>query len=657
MQADQLRRLAWRATPLWEREPLTTDQAAVEPAKASARARRWREVVGGAEILRSRLRGRSPSDQTFRLLLGGVHRESALPSWAVTLDAVLRQALLPVAASRSKGYYRDRAFDQRVPLPFQEILAEFVRFARQELTARAGAALRVLCRPAIVALERQLLSHLSFIASLTIGRDFYRYRFDRVPASAFETMWRQQPRSSRVYRAYVRHMRTRGLADLCVAHPVLARLVCQSVEQWICAGAELCSRCQADFVALRSAFAPGIASPVGAIARVQTDLSDRHRGGRVVLVCQLSSGEHVVYKPRSVQPENVFHRFIDWLNEQNPSLQLKSLRVVECATHGWMEAVEAKPCSSQAGVRRFYRRAGMLLCALHVFATTDVHCENLLASGEHPVVVDLETMLNEVHHGRPGPVRAGSDEEVRSPSVMNTGMLPYWPPTTSSENEADMSALGNDDTQAPTMPVVRWEAINTDQMMMSRESILPAAREMTHRVEFRGTRPNACEHLSSLLGGFREVYDCLLENRERLLSAKSWLNTLDGLTLRILVRSTLTYTRLQLHSLHPQFLEDGVDRSIELEWLARPLSPRADQDGPRRLYECERAALEQLDVPHLTTDDWKGAGDTFADEEMRTLFKDRDSHVMVRRLQSLCEDDCRSQLAIIEKSVRSRFQC
>lgn len=133
------------------------------------------------------------------------------------------------------------------------------------------------------------------------------------------------------------------------------------------------------------------------------------------------------------------------------------------------------------------------------------------------------------------------------------------------------------------------------------------------------------------------------------------LDAFDDLDLRILVRSTVTYTRLQLYSFHPEFLKDGLDRSIELEWLARPMSPRAFQKGPRRLYECERVAMEQLDVPRLTTRDWAGMDQSFEDEEMRRLFTPRDSRVLVRRVMGLSDADCRRQLSIIERAVRSRF--
>lgn len=643
--ADQLARLVWRATPLWDRDPTRASSGdVVDRSKRRTRICRWREVLGDAAILRSRLKGSSTPSALLERVLGETGK-GALPSWALVLQEVLR---------RGADWQRhDRSFQRLSPLPFQEVLVGFVQYGREALTARAGSALKVMASSALVAVERQLLGHLTFVAALTVGMNFYTYRFSLAPAAVFEGTWRERPRSSRIYRSYVRHMHAGGLFELLDAHPVLARLLSQAVDQWVSAVAEFCSRFLDDFAVLQRDFVWGVRGSRGAVLRLEADLSDRHRDGRMVLACRLSGGERVIYKPRSVQPEKAFYRFIEWLNGERLSHRFRQLRVVDRGTHGWMEMVEFKPCRTVAGVQRFYRRAGMMLCALHALATTDVHRENLIANGEQPVVVDLETLLNDaVSIRRLGGARLDKMTRSARPTVMSTGMLPFWR-TSSGEREADMSALGSDDGQTPGLAVFAWHAVNTDQMTISMESLAPATR-MTHRVYFDGKHPSALEHLSSLLSGFQEVYDCLLDNRDRLASA-SWLNMFDALNLRILVRSTVTYTRLQLHSLHPEFLQDGLDRSIELEWLARPLSPRVKQEGPQRVYECERTSMERLDIPHFATADWRGAADAFDDEEMRCLFGQRDSQVLIRRLQGLSRADCRRQLAIIEKAVRRRF--
>ena len=433
------RGIAARATPLWDRD-LTVAPRTSAAALPTAQRRlvRWRKVIGGADPLNTRLRnGELPPDRAAVLLAGAEQdvAEGPLPPWAHTLESMLdRHARLRGVGEReARG---DRSFDPATPLPFQEVLVDFVRHARDRLRTRGGSAADVLSLAAATALERQLLDHLAFVAGLTVGRDFYEFRFARAPASAFESAWRRQAPSTDIYAAYVEHMRSGGLVALLHAHPVLARLLCQSVDQWTCATGDFCRRFEDDFADLRATFGWEIERPDGAIADLRTGLSDRHYGGRSVIDCTLRTGERVIYKPRTVQPEVVFYRFIGWLNRRTLSLGLRELQALDRNTHGWVERVAAASCNSHEEVERFYKRAGMLLAVLHGLAITDIHCENVIASGEQPVIVDLESLLDE---------QTGESPDGE-PSVLSTGLLPRWQ-TTGEGYRFDMSALGADAAQ------------------------------------------------------------------------------------------------------------------------------------------------------------------------------------------------------------------
>jgi type 2 lantibiotic biosynthesis protein LanM len=657
MDAAQLRSITFRGTPLWCRD-FNQDYGTTRINRKRARERisRWRDVLGNDQILKNRLRGASIPLAVIERLLGGGGRREKPAAWAVTLERVIRD-YYPSCPARPKKIVslRDRAYKMRAPLPFQEVLIGFVRYARSEVKARTGTALAVLCTRALVQMERQLLGHLTFVAGVAIGYDYYKYRFALAPASALEAIWSKQEQSSRIYRDYILHMHSIGLVELIDTYPVLARLLCQSVEQWVCTVAEFCQRFQEDFTTLARFFAWPVSNARRAVKQVRTDLSDRHRGGRTVLECEINHGEKIIYKPRGIRPEVAFNHFVCWLNDQGLSYQLRSIRALDRGTHGWVEAVAVAPCGSIEEVRQFYYRSGMLLGVLHLMAATDVHRENFIANGTQPVVVDLETILNDgVRAAGNSFPRGRTGRRAGHASVLSVGMLPFWQ-FNSEDDKCDMSALGSDELQDPGVQTYAWRAINTDQMVISKKS-MPVTTSLANRVAYQGYYPSPIEHLTSILNGFREVYVYVQRNRPRLMREKKLLDGFDRLNLRILVRSTITYTRLHLYLLQPRFLMDGIDRSIELEWLARPLSARADQEGPRMLYDCERRAIEQLDVPHLTTDEWGGLSGSFEEDEMRVLFNQRDSGVILRRLKGMSDSDCSDQLAVIEKSLRSRFQ-
>ncbi|NEE32664.1 DUF4135 domain-containing protein, partial [Streptomyces sp. SID7982] len=86
---------------------------------------------------------------------------------------------------------------------------------------------------------------------------------------------------------------------------------------------------------------------------------------------------------------------------------------------------------------QFYRRQGALLALLHALDGTDLHHENLIACGPHPVLVDVETLF----HPPLGPARS-ADPAARAlhDSVHRVGLLPQL--LVGDTTALDMSAIG-----------------------------------------------------------------------------------------------------------------------------------------------------------------------------------------------------------------------
>lgn len=59
-----------------------------------------------------------------------------------------------------------------------------------------------------------------------------------------------------------------------------------------------------------------------------------------------------------------------------------------------MEFIQYKECNSIEEVRNFYIRQGEYLAILYLLNATDFHYENIVASGEFPYLVDLESLFH-----------------------------------------------------------------------------------------------------------------------------------------------------------------------------------------------------------------------------------------------------------------------
>src|SRR5262249_9181522 len=189
------------------------------------------------------------------------------------------------------------------------------------------------------------------------------------------------------------HVRQRETAlALLQENPVLTRQLLLAVANWATASLELLRRLCADWDALQTTFHP--AGDPGLLAQVEGGVGDSHRGGRSVLIAKFSSGFQVVYKPKALAVDVHFQELLTWLNERGTHPPFRTLKVLDRGTYGWVEFVAAGGCTSADEVRRFYQRQGGYLALLYALEATDFHFENLIAAGEHPVLIDLEALFH-----------------------------------------------------------------------------------------------------------------------------------------------------------------------------------------------------------------------------------------------------------------------
>src|SRR5262249_8287650 len=121
---------------------------------------------------------------------------------------------------------------------------------------------------------------------------------------------------------------------------------------------------------------------------------DVHGCGQAVHVLSFASGAKLVYKPRPMAMERCYYDLVAWLNDRGLCPDLKVVRTLEEDAFGWMEFVPVAPCDTTADVAGFYTRVGAHLVLTCVLGGTDLHSENVIANGEHPVPVDLETLFH-----------------------------------------------------------------------------------------------------------------------------------------------------------------------------------------------------------------------------------------------------------------------
>jgi len=204
-------------------------------------------------------------------------------------------------------------------------------------------------------------------------------------------------------------------------YPVLARQLVNCIDLWSAFSLELLEHLCAEWSLIRHAFTPD--NNPGVLVEVEGS-GDTHNQGRCVLILKFSSGFRLVYKPRSLSLDVHFETLLHWINEQVKDMQFRTPRTLNFGDHGWVEFVAAAPCATQEEVRRFYRRQGGYVALLYALQAVDFHSENVIAAGEHPVLIDLEALF----HTTPEDIAAAEFDDPASyamaNSVLRIGLLP-----------------------------------------------------------------------------------------------------------------------------------------------------------------------------------------------------------------------------------------
>ncbi|MEU1013742.1 type 2 lanthipeptide synthetase LanM family protein, partial [Streptomyces sp. NPDC005890] len=378
-----------------------------------------------------------------------------------------------------------------------------------------------------------------------------------------------------------------GLARLFAGYPVLARLLARTCRHTARSGAELLVRLAADRRRLTGELFGG--RDPGPLTTVELGLGDLHQRGRSVAVLRFAGGGSVVYKPRPVDQHALLDRMAGWLDGKVPGLGLRTPRWVAGDGYGWLEYIDHRTCRSLAEVDRFHRRQGALIALAYTLEGVDLHYENVLAHGDQPVLVDVETLLHPVLR-EGGTTLPDPAAGAHASSVHRTCLLPQL--LMGEVGAVDVSALGGaPGGQSPNTRMV-WEDAGTDEMRLVRR---PAPfTGALNRPYSAAAGPGSADRQAAVLAGFRTGYDAVVRHRAELSGPAGPLAAGADAVGRLVLRPTMLYATLLEEATHPQVLRDGLDRDAMFAVLW------ADSDGdPARqaLIEYEIADLWDGDVP------------------------------------------------------------
>lgn len=592
------RRVVSRATTVHERlsSGFLPSSPDTQPERTARRTARWLEVAAsGDEALfatRLSLDDIDPRRLPDVVCDGSLPADAALPGWTATLIAIVEAAATTTVDDAGSRLARDAGPAPEVA--FQEVFAPFLGHAWARLEARAAAPLARLSPRARQALGRALLTRLSELGNQVLFLEFAAERAVSRPAWAARVTAGEANDSRSLYRDFVSSL-LKNLGPLFEEYSLLGRLLATATDLWVDASAEFLAHLDADWVSIGDTFGT---TPLGRVESLAPGLSDHHRGGRTVAAVTFTSGLTVVYKPKNLSAEVCFNGTLAWLNAHGAPIDFKTLVVLDRGSHGWAEFAVHLPCETPDAARRYYVRIGALLCLVHALRGTDCHYENLVACGEHPVLVDPEMLLQPTDV-RLADLTATEDLGViayrqLSETVIGTLFLPFWQ-FGARGARIDVGGVGHepDEAHIPRQPGI--VDANTDRMRMVRVPYVPTEAARPPLLDGRVLSPR--DYADDVVDGFTAMYRYLLARREDLVGERGPLRAFESATIRYIVRGTSVYVGLLRQLRTPDALRDAVDASIEGEVLGQRFLPSALWRRFWPMLGEELDALVRLDVP------------------------------------------------------------
>jgi type 2 lantibiotic biosynthesis protein LanM len=533
-------------------------------------------------------------------------------------------------------------------LPFEEVLAPFAFAAASDLIRRERHRwLKPMSRPARRALVRSLRMRLCETAAPALAAALRR----RSVLLSLALPGLRLPPQKGPYLRFVDELRQGGLRTMLADLPVLAHMLCARMEQWQAATAEFLLRLRDDGPALQASF--GLEKIW--IAHLKCDLGDCHQEGRNVMAVTFADGKRLVYKPRCLHMGEAWFELLEWLKQKDANFSLSAPRVLSRENYGWVEWVDPATIEDEPRAERYYQCAGELLALAWLFSATDLHEENVIATQDGPVIIDLETLFTPVV--RPFftsrqelDLTAGKNDV--GVGILNSLLLPVWQVDENGRTR-DLSGFAGRMREEASYAELIWVDLGTDQIRLEPRIVRGSQPHNIPR-DGKGRLLLAHDHTKAIVEGFIRTARFMLEHRAQLLDPAGILVPFREGQIRYLIRDSQVYGLMLRRLLRAEFLGSFAVRDIEIEKLARayfPLTTEEPRPDAWNCYDGERHALTNGDIPlfYAKTDELTLHGD--GGIQVHDYFWRTGWNVVQTRLSNLDEAAITEQAGVIRASL------
>ncbi|QWP77126.1 type 2 lantipeptide synthetase LanM family protein [Lysobacter sp. K5869] len=339
------------------------------------------------------------------------------------------------------------------------------------------------------------------------------------------------------------------------------------------------------------------ANDPGELESLSFGAGDSHCQGQSVAIVRCAGGA-LIYKPRSLAVDAALRDFLAALaREHGEPMPIRVPRVVDGGEHGWSEFIAHRHAAGEDELRSFYTGIGHWLATMRLLGGTDLHAENLIAHGGHPVVVDCETLFTPRVPVLASGLGDANDRaaDLVSGTVLNIGLLPTRGASLGWRG-VDNSAAGMLPGQQPMLSLPGIVGAGSDQARLGKQWVAapvsqnhPSAEPVLHR------------YWPQVLQGF-DAATATLQRMDAGGRLRPALADFADCRVRVVTRASETYAEIGRMLWHPVSLHDEAKaRRTAHELMAKMAANLSIAPGDPEVIDAEIEDLLDGDIPLFST--------------------------------------------------------
>lgn len=349
-------------------------------------------------------------------------------------------------------------------------------------------------------------------------------------------------------------------------YPVLTRLYAETIEFQLINFRELLEAVTESELELNQVFQ--VEKPI-CLTGLKMGAGDSHDQGKSVAILTFSDKIDVVFKPKNLMIGKCFDYFVQEINKMESEFDFYLTTKIVKEKYTFEERLIYSECLSQDEVTHYYRQFGQTVALVYLLNGNDFHLENVLAFGKYPVLIDLETIIQN-HFPMPDSENAiVKVMQENGESVVMSGLVPIYLFEERAEADVEgankgiqLSALSGGEQKLPykVLKLINFDSVN--MQFMYQEHITDAAENIPL---FNGEKVDFVPYIETIIAGFKEFSAFSMKNKETLAILAE--KTFSDCLVRNVIKTTQSYGDLLDYSTHPTCMVDYIEREKLFENL------------------------------------------------------------------------------------------